>query len=80
MNGELGSFTVKPDQLQVVNPLLVLILIPVFQFAIYPALAKVGLLTKSIPRMFVGGILAGVAFAVSGIVELQLEVCAGEKK
>ncbi|CAG0887083.1 unnamed protein product [Darwinula stevensoni] len=73
MNGKIGSFTVKPDQLQVINPLLVLILIPLFQFGVYPALAKFGLLTKSIPRMFVGGILAGVAFAVSGLVELQLE-------
>ncbi|CAG0900629.1 unnamed protein product [Darwinula stevensoni] len=73
MNRELGSITVKPDQIQLVHPLLVLILIPIFQFCIYPGLAKFGLLTKSIPRMFVGGVLAGVAFAVSGLIELEIE-------
>jgi len=40
MNGALGSYTVKPDQMQLVNPALILILIPLFDAIIYPAFAK----------------------------------------
>jgi solute carrier family 15 oligopeptide transporter 1 len=64
----------QPDQLQVVNPLLVLALIPVFDKGIYPLLAKFGFLKKPLQRLTMGGIFAGVAFVVSGLVELSLEV------
>lgn len=73
MNGEIGGFTIKPDQMQVVNPVLILILIPIFDSFIYPMLGKCNLLKRQLPRMFVGGLLAGVAFVVSGMLELKLE-------
>ncbi|XP_068235050.1 solute carrier family 15 member 2 isoform X2 [Palaemon carinicauda] len=73
MNGEIGGFTIKPDQMQVVNPILILMLIPIFDSFIYPLLAKCNLLKRQLPRMFVGGLLAGAAFVVSGVLELQLE-------
>lgn len=40
MNGRIGSFVVKPDQMQVVNPVLIMILLPLFDYVIYPLLAK----------------------------------------
>jgi len=40
MNGALGSYIIKPDQMQLVNPALILILIPLFDAVIYPAFAK----------------------------------------
>ena len=40
MNGSLGTGTIKPDQMQVVNPLMILILIPIFDRFIYPQFAK----------------------------------------
>ncbi|XP_046387900.1 solute carrier family 15 member 2-like [Ischnura elegans] len=73
MDGVMGSFTLAPDQMQVVNPLLILAFIPLFETVIYPLFAKCRLLTTSIPRIFVGGCLAGVAFALSGLVDLQIE-------
>ncbi|CAL8070265.1 unnamed protein product [Orchesella dallaii] len=74
MNGEVfGSFTIKPDQMQVLNPFLILAFIPIFDQLIYPAFAKIGLLKKPLQRLTVGGVLAGIAFVVSGILELQLE-------
>ncbi|XP_064091461.1 solute carrier family 15 member 2-like isoform X2 [Macrobrachium nipponense] len=73
MNGEIGGFTIKPDQMQVVNPVLILILIPIFDSFIYPMLGKCNLLKRQLPRMFVGGLLAGIAFVVSGMLELKLE-------
>jgi solute carrier family 15 (oligopeptide transporter), member 1 len=72
MNGNLGFIDIKPDQMQVVNPLLILIFIPIFDCAIYPFLSKLGL-KRPLQKLAAGGILAAVAFAVSGIVEIQLE-------
>jgi len=73
MNGEMGSFILKPDQMQVVNPLLILIFIPVFEWAIYPAMAWCRFANKPLQRMVLGGTLAAVAFIISAIVELELE-------
>lgn len=73
MDGELSeSFSLKPDQMQVVNPLLILIFIPLYDAVIYPLLAKVGV-RRPLQKLVLGGILAGVAFIVSAILELQLE-------
>lgn len=40
MNGSLGLFSIKPDQMQLLNPALILLLIPLFDMVIYPAFAK----------------------------------------
>uniref|UniRef100_G1QHB9 Solute carrier family 15 member 2 n=1 Tax=Nomascus leucogenys TaxID=61853 RepID=G1QHB9_NOMLE len=43
MNGNLGFFVLQPDQMQVLNPLLVLIFIPLFDFVIYRLVSKCGI-------------------------------------
>jgi len=73
MNGMIGSIgKIKPDQMQVVNPLLILFLLPLFDRLIYPAFAKCGLLVKPLQRMTVGGILTGAAFFISGFLEIEM--------
>lgn len=72
MNGDLGFYTIIPDQFNVINPLLVLIMIPVFENVLYPLLSKVRISTDLQKATF-GGVLAGVAFLVSAVVELQIE-------
>jgi len=74
MNGVVGGYTIKPDQVQVLSALLILIFVPLFQYIIYPLLAKCNLLKKPLQRLTVGGILAGLAFVISGVLERQLEV------
>lgn len=72
MTGELGPYTIKPDQLQVVNPLLILGFIPLFQYAVYPMIAKCGI-KRPLQKLTTGGILAAIAFLISGFVELELQ-------
>lgn len=72
MDGNIGLFTVKPDQMQVINPLLILLFIPLYDVLFYPLLNKIGI-RRPLQKLTLGGILAGVAFLISGIVELQLE-------
>lgn len=73
MNGDMGSWDIKPDQLQVLNPLLILAFIPLYDVAFYPALRLVGI-RRPLQKLTLGGILAGIAFIISGVVELELEV------
>ncbi|XP_058830098.1 peptide transporter family 1-like [Topomyia yanbarensis] len=72
MNGEIGAFTIKPDQMQVINPLLILAFIPFFEGLVYPTLEKIGIKTP-LQKLSFGGILAGAAFVLSGFVEIALD-------
>ncbi|XP_034489737.1 peptide transporter family 1 [Drosophila innubila] len=72
MDGDMGSWDLKPDQLQVLNPLLILVFIPLYDVAFYPLLRLVGI-RRPLQKLTLGGILAGIAFIISGIVELNLE-------
>ena len=73
MDGDMGSWDIKPDQLQVLNPLLILVFIPLYDVAFYPLLSMIGV-RRPLQKLTLGGILAGVAFVISGVVELNLEV------
>ncbi|XP_017472599.1 PREDICTED: peptide transporter family 1-like [Rhagoletis zephyria] len=72
MDGDMGSWDIKPDQMQMLNPLLILAFIPLYELAFYPLLGLVGI-RRPLQKLTLGGIFAGIAFVVSGLVELQLE-------
>lgn len=72
MDGEMGNFLLQPDQMLVVNPLLVMAFIPLFETCIYPVLAKVGISTP-LRKLSLGGLLAALSFVISAFVDLQLE-------
>jgi solute carrier family 15 oligopeptide transporter 1 len=73
MNGAFGSSTIKPDQMQVANPFMILLLIPLFDKLIYPFCAKFGFLKKPLQRMTVGGLLTAASFFLSGFLEIELQ-------
>ncbi|XP_063827883.1 peptide transporter family 1-like [Ostrinia nubilalis] len=72
MDGRLGYITIKPDQMQVLNPIGILILIPLAQKYIYPYLEKRNILKNPLHKLTLGGVLAGLAFIASGVVEIYL--------
>lgn len=73
MDGDLGFYTILPEQMQIVNPLLILIFIPLFEYIIYPLLTKCNVLTKPLHRIVCGGLLAAVAFFISAGISLAIE-------
>ena len=73
MDGAVGSYIIKPDQMQLANALFILVLIPVFDAIVYPFCAKFNFLTRPLQRMTIGGILTASAFLLSGFLELELE-------
>ncbi|XP_064420000.1 solute carrier family 15 member 2 [Latimeria chalumnae] len=72
MNADFGGFNIKPDQMQTLNPLLILIMIPIFDLGIYPLIKKCKINFTPLRKMTVGMVLAAVAFAVAGIVEVKV--------
>ena len=46
MNGRLGKFVLQPDQMQALNPILILVFIPIFETIVYPIFGKCNLLKK----------------------------------
>lgn len=75
MNGDLGGWVLKPDQMQIVNPLLILIMVPIFESLIYPLFKRWGLLTP-LQRIGSGLVFCGLSFVLSAFVEIALEVSA----
>lgn len=67
MNGDIGFMTIKPDQMQVVNPFLILIFIPLYEVLFYPLLKYVGI-RRPLQKLASGGVLAGVAFVISAFI------------
>ena len=72
MNGDTFGWTILPDQMTVANPILIIILIPLFDQVLYPVMGKLGILRTPLQRIVTGCFLCGVAFVVSGILELEL--------
>ncbi|MFH1717363.1 MAG: MFS transporter, partial [Planctomycetota bacterium] len=60
-----------PTQIVAVNPLMILILIPVFSYVIYPAINKVFALT-SLRKIGLGLLLAASPFVVSALIETAI--------
>lgn len=73
MNGDIGFYTIHPDQMQFVNPLLYLFWIPISEFFLYPAFNKLNFLKTTLQKITCGGIIAALGFALSACVFLALE-------
>uniref|UniRef100_F6SF16 Solute carrier family 15 member 2-like n=1 Tax=Ciona intestinalis TaxID=7719 RepID=F6SF16_CIOIN len=72
MSGHLGAITLEPDQIQVMNPILILMLIPLFDFVIYPFLAKWNMLTTPLQRIGTGMIIASISYIVAGGLQIYI--------
>uniref|UniRef100_A0A0K0EZC0 Oligopeptide transporter 1 n=1 Tax=Strongyloides venezuelensis TaxID=75913 RepID=A0A0K0EZC0_STRVS len=71
MDGRVGSITILPDQISVLNPIMILVLVPIFEIFVYPMARKVVKVTP-LRKMACGGLLAGVSFIVAGFVQLEV--------
>uniref|UniRef100_A0A8C7ZZQ8 Solute carrier family 15 member 1 n=1 Tax=Oryzias sinensis TaxID=183150 RepID=A0A8C7ZZQ8_9TELE len=54
MDGDFGGLTIQPDQMQTVNPILILILVPIMDSLIYPLISKCKLNFTPLRRITVG--------------------------
>ncbi|XP_065160310.1 peptide transporter family 1-like isoform X2 [Atheta coriaria] len=73
MDGDIGFYTILPDQIQVINPLLVMFFIPLFDMVVYPMLTRCKVLRTPLQRLVMGGLLAAIAFAMSAGISMVIE-------
>jgi POT family proton-dependent oligopeptide transporter len=72
MNLKWLGFKWRPAQMQFANPFLIMILIPLFSYAIYPALNRVWAMT-SLRKIGIGMFLTAGSFLVPVWIETQIE-------
>lgn len=63
----------QPEQLSLVNPIQIMIFIPLFDRYLYPALTRCGWKLDPLARMGFGMVLAAAAFLVSGAMEIAIQ-------
>jgi len=74
MNGYIGALHLLPDQMQIVNPLLIVTLIPVFEVTLYPCLKAIKFNFSPLRRMGAGMFFAGLAFIVAALIQQKIDV------
>ncbi|XP_077392484.1 solute carrier family 15 member 1 [Festucalex cinctus] len=73
MDGHFGALVIQPDQMQTVNPVLILTLVPIMDSVIYPLIKKCGLNFTPLKRMTVGMLLAALAFVCAALVQVEID-------
>ncbi|XP_051260728.1 solute carrier family 15 member 1 [Dicentrarchus labrax] len=73
MDGNFGLLVIQPDQMQTVNPILILTLVPIMDSLIYPLIQKCGLNFTPLKRMTVGMLLAAIAFICAAVVQIEID-------
>ncbi len=73
----LGNFWIKAEQMQSMNPALVMVLVPLLTLVVYPAVGRLGVRVSPLRRMSTGMLLAGFSYVVVALIQTQVD--AGEK-
>jgi POT family proton-dependent oligopeptide transporter len=63
----------EPAQMQALNPLLVMLLIPFNNLVAYPALRKLGIEPTALRRMTTGIALSGVSWVIAGVLQVAMD-------
>ena len=77
MDPRVGPWTFEPSQMQLVNPALVMLLVPFTTGIFYPLLKRLGWELTPLRRMPLGLAVGGTAFVIAGL--LNVPVAAGQK-
>ncbi|KAM8749423.1 solute carrier family 15 member 2 [Acanthopagrus schlegelii] len=73
MNMAFGnSFSIKPDQMQMLNALLILVFVPIFDLIIYPLVGFCRINITPLRKMAAGMIFAALAFGAATLVEVNV--------
>ncbi|NWS60055.1 S15A1 protein, partial [Chunga burmeisteri] len=73
MDGNFGSIQIQPDQMQTVNPILIVIMVPVVDGVVYPLIKKCRINFTPLRKITVGMFLASLAFVAAALVQVQID-------
>ncbi|HWW00766.1 MAG TPA: POT family MFS transporter [Candidatus Acidoferrum sp.] len=72
MNRHLFGIDWKPAQVQTVNPIFILIMLPLFSYAVYPVISKVFQLTP-LRKIGIGLFITALAFLIVAGIQLRID-------
>jgi dipeptide/tripeptide permease len=72
MNNDIGFYKFQPDQIIVLNPLFIILTLPVCDYVLFPLLKKMKL-GSLLQKMTIGGLLGVVATSISVFVEMKIQ-------
>jgi len=72
MDRVLFDFEILPSQMQAANPLLVMLLIPLFSYLIYPAINRIFALTE-LRKIAIGMFVTVIAFTIPTWIQYQID-------
>lgn len=73
MDRRIGRHVFSPDQINTLNPFLLLFLIPTFESLIYPLLRRCGFRMRPLTRMGAGMLLTAASFAYAGFLQHRID-------
>ncbi|XP_010153334.1 PREDICTED: solute carrier family 15 member 1-like [Eurypyga helias] len=73
MDGNFGAIQIQPDQMQTVNPILIIVMVPVVDAVIYPLIKKCKINFTPLRKITVGMFLASLAFIAAALVQVQID-------
>lgn len=69
----IGTITILPEQINFINPLFLVLLIPVFTSFIYPFLEKRGIKPTPLRKIGAGLVVIGLAFVIIALLQEQID-------
>ncbi len=73
MDRHFLGFEFEASQIAALNPAMVMVLIPIFGFGVYPLVGKLGVKVTPLRRMSAGMILAGFSFLAAAMIQSVLD-------
>jgi POT family proton-dependent oligopeptide transporter len=73
MDRTIFGYTLLPEQVQTVNPIFLLSMIPVFTYGVYPFFEKMGIKTTPLRRIGAGLFLTALSFVVIALIQQQID-------
>lgn len=72
MNRHLFGIDWKPDQIQTVNPIFILVMLPLFSYFVYPAINRIFKLTP-LRKIGIGLFTTALSFVIIGWIQLRID-------
>lgn len=69
----VGTFTILPEQVNFINPLFLVLLIPVFTSFIFPLLEKRGIKVTPLRKIGAGLVIIGLSFVIIALLQEQID-------
>ncbi|KAL1273166.1 hypothetical protein QQF64_029028 [Cirrhinus molitorella] len=73
MDGNFGAFIIQPDQMQIVNPILIVTMVPIMDSVVYPLIKKCHINFTPLRKITVGMLVAALAFVAAALLQIQID-------